>query len=109
MGEEYSYEIIEPDSEGNRHFRIRDSADNRIATCYLEENAKFIVDRLNGKMVDLHFAKLEGLEAAKKLVCTFCEIGDPIKNGRHFDDYYGEMDCQAAAIQSLIDKEKDGG
>lgn len=46
----YSYEYIhEPRSgrpEGG-HYRVRDKGDNRIATCYLEENAKTIVAALN--------------------------------------------------------------
>lgn len=29
------------------HFRVHDSKDNRIATCYDEENARFIVGQLN--------------------------------------------------------------
>lgn len=42
----FGYEPITPPGE-KVHFRIYDSRDNRIATCYLEEHARFIVDRLN--------------------------------------------------------------
>lgn len=47
-GMKYSYEKISPDSEGKTHFRISDPFDNRIATCYQEENAKIVVKALNG-------------------------------------------------------------
>lgn len=36
------------DSTGRANWRIADADDNRIATCYLEENARQIVDALNG-------------------------------------------------------------
>ena len=41
----YSYEPITDDR--GTHFRVRDGADNRIATCWDEGNAKFIVRVLN--------------------------------------------------------------
>lgn len=31
------------------HYRIHDAKDNRIATCYDQDNARFIVGQLNGK------------------------------------------------------------
>jgi len=37
----YSYEPVKA-SEGT-HFRVRDSDDNRIATCYSETNARLVV------------------------------------------------------------------
>ena len=42
----YSYEPI-AGPIGEINFRVRDSADNRIATCYVEENARHIVDSMN--------------------------------------------------------------
>ena len=50
----FSYEKISPDADGRTHFRIRDANDDRIATCYVEDNAREIVIRLN---------KLEGIES----------------------------------------------
>ena len=42
----YSYEAI-TDSAGARHFRVRDADDNRVATCFLEDNARLVVGALN--------------------------------------------------------------
>lgn len=47
----FGYEVIDPDSEGRRHLRIFDRSDSRIATCYSEENARFIVRTLNRDVV----------------------------------------------------------
>lgn len=45
----YSYEEI-PDATASSgvHYRVHDAADNRVATCYLRENAERIVEALNG-------------------------------------------------------------
>lgn len=43
----YTVEKISPDSDGRTHWRIADGADNRIATCYDEGNARFIALQLN--------------------------------------------------------------
>lgn len=46
----FSYETIEDKNvRGGYHWRVRDADDNRIATCFVEDNAKFIVERLNAK------------------------------------------------------------
>ena len=46
----YSYEWIEDKSvSSGYHWRVSDPQDNRIATCYQEQNAKLLVDRLNAK------------------------------------------------------------
>ena len=42
----FSYERI-IGTDGVINFRVSDADDDRIATCYLEENARFIVDSLN--------------------------------------------------------------
>lgn len=42
---QYSYEKI----YGEDDYRVRDGQDNRIATCWVEENAKLIVAALNGQ------------------------------------------------------------
>src|SRR5258705_8060170 len=48
VARKFSYETIADMSvRGGYHYRVRDAADNRIATCYVEENAQFIVDQLN--------------------------------------------------------------
>jgi hypothetical protein len=48
----FTYEKIEDSkAKGGFHYRIADRADNRIATCYEEFNAAFIVDILN-KSID---------------------------------------------------------
>lgn len=41
----YSYERVA--TFGDVHYRVRDAADNRVATCYVEDNAKTIVAALN--------------------------------------------------------------
>ena len=47
-GAPYSYETMQnAEDAGRTSFRIRDSADNRVATCYLESNARTIVQALN--------------------------------------------------------------
>ena len=44
----YSHSAIQGSSGlSDVSYRVQDAADNRIATCYLEENARLIVDRLN--------------------------------------------------------------
>lgn len=47
----FGCEMIAPDSEGRTHWRIHDGADNRIATSYVEGNARLIVRALNGAVV----------------------------------------------------------
>jgi hypothetical protein len=42
----YSYETI-TDRDGQRCYRIRDGADNRIATSYVEKNAQEVVRLMN--------------------------------------------------------------
>ena len=41
----FSYSTIRSGLDWN--YRIQDDQDNRIATCYLEENAKLVVDLMN--------------------------------------------------------------
>jgi hypothetical protein len=41
----YSYEVMH--TKDGTHYRVRDAADNRVATCYLRENAEIIVRALN--------------------------------------------------------------
>jgi len=43
----FSWELIPKSVHVVQNYRIRDSEDNRIATCYSEENATFIVKMLN--------------------------------------------------------------
>lgn len=43
----FSYEVIDPDADGRRHYRIRDANDDRISTSYVEENAREIVRLMN--------------------------------------------------------------
>lgn len=47
-----SYEVIDFNhlrgvKRGEKHFRVRDADDNRIATCYVEANAQEIVRLMN--------------------------------------------------------------
>lgn len=42
----YSYEALRQ-SDGGMQYRIRDEKDNRIATCWQEENAQTVVAALN--------------------------------------------------------------
>jgi hypothetical protein len=44
----YSYEAIH--NRDGIHYRVRDAADNRIATCHVEENAQTIVAALNARL-----------------------------------------------------------
>lgn len=51
----YSYEKIIENEHTEResfHFRVRDGQDNRVATCYVEENAQLIVNALNNTYPD---------------------------------------------------------
>lgn len=43
----FSYELISALGPGVKHFRVKDDRDNRIATCYSEENAVRVVMALN--------------------------------------------------------------
>ena len=43
----FSYTRIFPDDRGREHFRIQDSNDDRVATCYREDNAKLVVELMN--------------------------------------------------------------
>jgi hypothetical protein len=43
----YDYEIMRAMNGNPAHYRIRDAADNRVATCYTQENADFVVSCLN--------------------------------------------------------------
>lgn len=52
----YSYQWI-PNADGGS-FRICDANDNRVATCYLEENAQTVVAALNAGDRGLTFATL---------------------------------------------------
>lgn len=43
----FGYQKIENDVDGRTHYRVHDSNDDRIATCYVEDNAKLVVRLLN--------------------------------------------------------------
>ena len=43
----YGYEEICPDADGRRHYRVYDANDDRIATCYVEDNARRVVRLMN--------------------------------------------------------------
>lgn len=42
----FTYEYI-PNGDNGPHFRIADSNDDRVATCYSESNAKLVVRLMN--------------------------------------------------------------
>lgn len=50
MSRAFSYETIT--TPAGKHYRVRDAADNRIATCYCEGNAMLIVAALNRPISD---------------------------------------------------------
>ena len=58
--EAFSYERI-VGKDGEVHFRVANAVDSRIATCYLEDNARFIVEQL--KIAAHTEAAVKGKEA----------------------------------------------
>ncbi len=44
---EYTYECVSRSGMGDVHYRIRNAADNRVATCYLEADARLVVRLMN--------------------------------------------------------------
>lgn len=47
MAKKYSFEEIALLAGEDPHYRVSDAGDNRIATCYLRENAEKVVELLN--------------------------------------------------------------
>lgn len=74
----YDYQRLK-DEEGRDEFRVTHVAtDSRVATCYLESNAQFIVDALNFHAAICHGgAKPRGLSADP----DFAGIVDPPSRG----------------------------
>lgn len=72
----YSYEHIPAGSEP-ANYRMRDSADNRIATCYVEGNALAIVDGLNrvAKLKLDHESDLASMADCVNTALRECERG----------------------------------
>lgn len=59
----FSYEVIDPDADGRRHYRIRDANDDRIATSYVEDNAREVVRLMNKGVASERLGCVMGMPA----------------------------------------------
>jgi len=97
MNGPFKYELVQ--AVKGEHFRISDTYDSRIATCYLEQNARYIVEQLNrvdSLTADLKAAEAKAAELDSKLQGAMVALRDNDTELRRLEKLLSALDGRTA-------------